>query len=69
MLLIINGKEENVPNTVNVTDLLKVRGIEVPEMVSVELNNEILSRNDFSNTLLKENDKVEFLYFMGGGEY
>jgi len=69
MLLIINGKEENVPKAVNVTDLLKVRGIEVPEMVSVELNNEILSRNDFSNTLLKENDKVEFLYFMGGGEY
>ena len=68
MLLIINGKEENVPNAVNVTDLLKERGVEAPEMVSVELNSEILNRNDFSNTYLKENDKLEFLYFMGGGE-
>jgi len=67
MQLIINGKEEKVADVRTVTDLLKNRGIETPEMVSVELNSEILSRVDFETTQLKENDQLEFLYFMGGG--
>jgi sulfur carrier protein len=36
-------------------------------MVSVELNGEILERTLFGTTLLKDGDRVEFLYFMGGG--
>jgi sulfur carrier protein len=67
MQLIVNGKEELVPDVLNVIDLLKIRGIETPEMVSVELNSEILSRVDFEKTYLKEKDQVEVLYFMGGG--
>ena len=68
MQLIINGKEETVPDVLNVSDLLKIRGIETPEMVSVELNSEILNRVDFETTQLKENDQIEFLFFMGGGQ-
>ena len=67
MQLIINGKEETVPDVLNVTDLLKIRGIKTPEMVSVELNDEILSRVDFEKTYLEEKDQIELLYFMGGG--
>ena len=67
MQLIINGKEEMMPDVLTVTDLLKIRGIETPEMVSVELNSEILSRGDFEKTYLKEKDQIEVLYFMGGG--
>ena len=67
MQLIVNGKEEMVPDILTVTDLLKIRGIETPEMVSVELNSEILSRIDFEKTYLKERDQIEVLYFMGGG--
>ncbi len=68
MQLTINGKEETVSDVVNITDLLKIRGIETPEMVSVELNNEILNRADFESTQLMENDQIEFLFFMGGGQ-
>jgi sulfur carrier protein len=68
MQLTINGKEETVSDVENITDLLKIRGIETPEMVSVELNNEILNRADFESTQLKENDQIEFLFFMGGGQ-
>lgn len=67
MQLTINGKEETVPDALTVIELLKMRGIETPEMVSVELNDEILKRADFESTKLKENDQLEFLYFMGGG--
>ena len=40
----------------------------MPEMVSVELNGQILKRAEFEQRILEEGDKVEFLYFMGGGE-
>ena len=67
MQLIVNGKEELVPDALTIIDLLKIRGVDTPEMVSVELNSEILSRVDFKKTYLKEKDQVEVLYFMGGG--
>ena len=67
MQLIVNGKEELVPDVLTVIDLLKIRGVDTPEMVSVELNSEILSRVDFEKTYLQEKDQIEVLYFMGGG--
>jgi sulfur carrier protein len=36
-------------------------------MVSVQLNGAIVERNAFSATQVRENDSVDFLYFMGGG--
>ena len=38
-----------------------------PEMVSVELNGQILKRSKIEGTVLKDGDKVEFLFFAGGG--
>jgi len=35
------------------------------EMISVELNEEILNRSGFKKTALKDGDTVKFLYFMG----
>ncbi len=68
MKITINGKKEVVPESISVTDLLKEKDIEMPEMVSVELNDEILDRTEFETTHLKKYDQVEFLYFMGGGK-
>jgi len=50
-----------------VSELLIKENVQMPDMVSVELNGQILKRNNFEQTSLKNNDKVEFLYFMGGG--
>lgn len=67
MNLVINGKETNMTDGLTVTELLVQENIQMPDMVSVELNGQILKRTKFEETLLKNNDKVEFLYFMGGG--
>ena len=40
----------------------------MPEMVSVEYNGEILDRENFDSTAVKDGDEIEFLYFMGGGQ-
>ena len=66
MKIKINGKEEQLQDGISVADLLKSRKIRV-EMVSVELNDAILHRDQFPTTSLKEGDRVEFLYYMGGG--
>lgn len=67
MKISVNGQEAEVPGGSNVVELLVVQKVKMPDMVSVELNGEILDRKTFETTVLKEGDKVEFLYFMGGG--
>ena len=61
----INGKEENTANT-SLSDYLKDNGYK-PESIVIELNGEILNRNNYSSVVLQENDVVEILMFMGGG--
>jgi len=63
----VNGKIDEVSGPLTIPELLAEKNVEMPDMVSVELNGEILSRDKFSDTRVKEGDKLEFLYFMGGG--
>ncbi len=67
MNLVINGKETNIKGGLTVNQLLAQENVQMPDMVSVELNGQILKRTRFEETVLKDDDKVEFLYFMGGG--
>ncbi|MHC4105071.1 MAG: sulfur carrier protein ThiS, partial [Planctomycetota bacterium] len=67
MNLVINGKETNINDGLTVNQLLTQENVQMPDMVSVELNGQILKRTKFEETVLKDDDKVEFLYFMGGG--
>jgi sulfur carrier protein len=68
MKLVVNGKESTFNENLTVSKLLVEQQVKMPEMVSVELNGEILKRAEFDKKELKDGDKVEFLYFMGGGE-
>ncbi len=68
MQLKINGESVIIDRDLNVTELLTDQNVKMPEMVSVELNGQILKRSDFDSTDLKDGDVVEFLYFMGGGK-
>ncbi len=67
MKLIVNGKESGFADSLTVSELLVEQKVKMPDMVSVELNGQILRRTKFEETILKDDDKVEFLYFMGGG--
>ena len=67
MKLIINGKETDFSDGLTVNELLVQQKVKMPDMVSVELNGQILRRNEFDQTALGDNDRLEFLYFMGGG--
>ena len=68
MKIKINGNEESVEaSEVTVSQLLEIKKVDMPDMVTVELNEEIIDRDKYATQLVKENDAIEFLYFMGGG--
>ena len=63
----VNGEAQEVNLPLNVTELIKQLLVENPEMVSVQVNEEFAERDDWDKTAINEGDKVDFLYFMGGG--
>ncbi len=67
MKIKINGEQKEFTDVSNISSLLKANKVEQPEMVSVQLNGEFVERENFETTIVKENDEVDFLYFMGGG--
>ncbi len=69
MKVIVNGKESDFVDGLTVRGLLSEQNVKMPDMVSIELNGQILKRSDFENMVLKDGDKAEFLYFMGGGRW
>jgi sulfur carrier protein len=64
----INGEKEVIEKeTVTISELLEIKNVKMPEMVSVEHNGEMVDRENFKTTSVNEGDEIEFLYFMGGG--
>lgn len=61
----INGKAEEVQEG-TILDLLKSKNID-PHMVAVEVNSQMVERDLLETTPVKEGDRVEFLFYMGGG--
>ena len=65
--LIVNGEDQEVQLPATVADLIKQNNVAQPDMVSVQVNEEFVDREEFATLQLNEGDAVDFLYFMGGG--
>ena len=62
----LNGKMQEINSGMTISDLLlkwKIR----PELVTVEVNENILQKLEYDGTEIKADDKVEFVFYMGGG--
>lgn len=51
-----------------VEELIKQNNVENPELVSVQVNEEFLDRNEYAKRQVEEGDEIDFLFFMGGGQ-
>jgi sulfur carrier protein len=69
MNISINGKKTTIPenNDRTIDSLLEELNVSQRLYVTVELNGEILERPAYEATPVRDNDIIEFLYFMGGG--
>jgi sulfur carrier protein len=67
-MITINGENFITDKeTITVIDLLKERNVSTPETVSVQVNGSLVKRINFSTTVVKENDEVDFVFMMAGG--
>jgi len=71
MNLHINGEERAFANPASPAKFTLATLIESLNMksdrVAVELNREIVPRDRWSETLLKDGDRLEIVHFVGGG--
>lgn len=68
MKITVGGETKEVKDGITVTELIAQEEVETPEYVTVSVNEEFIEQESFGTTALKEDDTVEFLYFMGGGQ-
>ena len=66
MKVFVNGESRELSGTPSLADL--ITQLDLPATrIAVELNREVVRRNDWSGTMLNEDDRVEIVHFVGGG--
>ncbi|MFZ3171320.1 MAG: sulfur carrier protein ThiS [Carboxydocellales bacterium] len=66
MLIKVNGKELSLEQEISLLEFLISRQID-PRLAIIEHNEQILKNEDWANVIIKENDTLEVLRFIGGG--
>ena len=62
----VNGKVKSISDNYNMLDLVK--SLKIPmKKVAIELNQEIINKKNIGKIILKKNDKIEIVHFIGGG--
>ena len=67
MKLTVAGEQKEYQDGLTVAELITIENVETPQYVTVSLNDEFVESGAFADTVLKDGDNIEFLYFMGGG--
>ena len=62
----VNGKIKSIPKDYKVSNLLRDINISLKK-VAIELNQEIIDKKKIDKMILKKNDKIEIVNFIGGG--
>ena len=65
-MIIVNGKEINLTEDTTVAEYLEQNQYQV-KRIAVELNGDILPKYSYSDTKLKDGDRLEVVTFVGGG--
>ena len=65
MRLTINGEEKEIAGG-SVAELVAHLGMKA-DRVAIELNREIVPRDRWASTSLRDGDKLEIVHFVGGG--
>jgi thiamine biosynthesis protein ThiS len=62
----INGESREVSEQSTLSDLVNELSLP-PARIAIELNGEVVRRNDWVNALVREGDRLEIVHFVGGG--
>ncbi|MBP5325201.1 MAG: sulfur carrier protein ThiS [Pseudobutyrivibrio sp.] len=67
MTITVAGEKKEYKDGLTLPELIELENVETPQYVTVSINDEFIETENKDNTVLKDGDSVEFLYFMGGG--
>ena len=67
MNITVSGVKKEYKDGLTLNELIELENVEMPQNVTVSINDEFVSSEERDNTVIKDGDSVEFLYFMGGG--
>ena len=62
----LNGKNEKIKNNTSIENFLKEKGLGKDSVV-VMINENIIKKNNFESSYIKNGDEVEILRFVSGG--
>ena len=62
----LNGKFVSIDGNLNLLKYVKKLKVSLRK-VAIELNQEIVDKNNLKKVKLKKNDKIEIVHFIGGG--
>lgn len=68
MTISVAGVKKEYVDGLTVAQLVEAENVETPQYETVSVNDEFVKNGTFEETVLKDGDEVEFLYFMGGGQ-
>jgi sulfur carrier protein len=66
MRIFINGKQEEYPEPVSISEVIAAKGLNA-ETVVAELNREIVPGARCADTWIQDGDRLELVQFVGGG--
>ena len=67
MKITINGKPQTIHNVQTIQDLLQHLNL-TPYQTAVEKNGIIIEKENYNTETIQENDTLELIRFMGGGQ-
>ena len=62
----INGNIKKIEENTRLSNLINILKIPIKK-VAIELNQEIIDKKKLNKIILKDNDKIEVVHFIGGG--
>jgi len=67
MKITVAGNIREYEDGLSVARLIELENVEMPDYVTITVNDDFVDNDRRAETVLAEGDQVEFLYFMGGG--
>ena len=64
--IILNGKPHNIKEKTNIISLLETLSLS-EKKVAIEINEEVVRRDNYVKKILLAKDRVEIVHFIGGG--
>jgi thiamine biosynthesis protein ThiS len=66
MNVYVNGESREVRGTPSLAELVTELDLPVAR-IAIELNREVVRRGEWGSTMLKAEDRIEIVHFVGGG--